>query len=449
MSAIEVMRLALARWDDAALARAARLAEGTRGGIETRLAALWVAWLRGEPCREEDAAAIEADAGRARAADLVIDGASTRALALLEHDRIEEAIGVARRASRMASTEGLRGPRALAGLILARVRAVAGQSVHATRILESLGGWLPPAWSGWLACERLLASGIETARIATDDDCPATRAASALAATLDAALRGDRAAFDASAAHLRATTSALGPIARRARAAIGLLDPALDADTLDEEIAEFVRGEGARLPLGLGGLGASGAHDDATAWILRTPARAGRRVARAGLALAGASAIAATQRRTGREDVALAMLALAGDEGVELERLHRRVYRTPYEPETHDATLRVLAHRIGARLGSVGRVHASAGRVALVVGEAIVVPDPRCALSIEDRVLHALARRGRSTARDVASELEVPLRSVQQAIRELVEDGACREEPQGRTVEYVVEDTTYTEPTDA
>ncbi|UJR84588.1 helix-turn-helix domain-containing protein [Sandaracinus amylolyticus] len=447
MSAIEVMRLALARWDDVALARAARLAEGSRGAIETRLAALWVAWLRGEPCREEDAAAIEADAGRMRAADLVIDGASTRALALLDHDRVEEAIGVARRASRMASTEGLRGPRALAGVILARVRAVAGQSVHATRILESLGGWLPPAWSGWLASERLLASGIETA-IAEDDASPAARAASAIAATLEAALRGDRATFDASAAHLRATSATLGPIARRARAAIGLLDAAIDADTLDEDVAEFVRGEGARLPLGLGGLGASGVHDDATAWILRTPGRAGRRIARAGLALAGASAISATQRRTGREDVALAMIALAGDEGVELERLHRRVYRTPYEPESHDATLRVLAHRIGARLGSAGRVHASAGRVALVVSDAVVVPDPRCALSIEDRVLHALARRGRSTARDVAAELEVPLRSVQQAIRELVEDGACREEPQGRTVEYVVEDTTYTEPTD-
>ncbi|UJR87341.1 MULTISPECIES: helix-turn-helix transcriptional regulator [Sandaracinus] len=447
MSAIEAMRFALARWDGAGLARAARLAEGARGELETRLATLWLAWLRGTPWREEDAASIESDAGKLRAADLVIDGASTRAIALLHQDRIEEAIGVARRAARMASTEGLRGPHALAAVTLARVRAAAGQPVHATRILESLGGWVSPAWSGWLACERLLVSGAIGTGTEADDACPAARAASALAAVLEAAMRGDRRAFDTSAASLRVTTAALGPISRRAHAMTGLLDPHLDPDTLDEDVAEFVRGEGASLPLGLGGLGVSGAHDDATAWILRTPRGAGRRVARAGLALAGASPIVATQRRTGREDVALAMLALAGDEGVEYAQLHRRVYRTPYESGIHDATLRVLAHRIGARLGSAGRVQARAGRVALMVSEAVVVPDPRCALSMEDRVLNVLARHGRSTAREVAAELDAPLRTVQQALRELVEDGACREEPQGRKLEYVVEDTAYSEPT--
>lgn len=451
MSALEVMRLGLARWDDSAISRASRLTDGPRGALETRLGALWIAWLRGETWNEDDASHLELEAGRLRASDLVIDAATTRAIALVEQDRIEEAIAVARRASRMASTEGLRGPRALAGLVLARVRASAGHTEHATRILESLGGWLPPAWSGWLACERALASGIEIARgaiLLLEPSDLASRAAIALGAVLERALDGDRARFaDASTALLR-ETDRVGPIARRARATIALLDPTLDPDTLDVGIADFVRGEGARLPLGLGGLGVSGAGDDATAWIVRGPGSAGRRVARAGLALVSAGSIAATQRRTGREDVGLAVLALAGDEGVTSALLHRRVYRTAYEPELHDAALRVLAHRIGARLGDVGRVHVGAGRLALRLTQTILVPDPRCALSIEDRVLHALARRGRCTARDVATALDVPLRSVQGAIRELVEDGACREEPQGRRVEYVVEDTTYSDPTD-
>lgn len=451
MSALEVMRVALARWDPAAIAQVSALAEGKRGALEQRLGALWIRWLeQALPFgAEAEVAAIEAEAGPLRAPDVRVDAASTRALILHEEERLEEALGAARRAARMAATEGLRAPRTLASLILARIRAGLGQAVHATRITESLAGWASPEWSGWIACERLFASGLGVAEFAlapvADASAP-SEAARALVAMMRAARQRKRAELGRQAALLSATPV----LVRRVRAALGLLDPAIDPDDLEPAVAEFVRGEGGILPLGLSGLGAPDeGGEDSTAWILRPPGAPGRRIARLGLSLAEAPPLPASQRRTGREDVALAVLALAGDEGVPYATLIRRVYRAAYAPELHDAKLRVLGHRVGARLGALGHVRASHGQLALHVESPVLVPDPRCALGPEDRVLHALARRGRASSRELAEELAIPLRTVQSAVRELLEDGACREEPRGRSVQYVVEDTTYAEPTDA
>ena len=450
MSALEVMRVALARWDPAAIARVSALAEGKRGALEQRLGALWIRWLEQAlaPGAESEAAAIEAEAGHLRAPDVRVDAATTRALILHEEERLEEALAIARRAARMAATEGLRTPRILASLVLARIRAALGQAVHATRITESLAGWASPEWSGWIACERLFVSGLGVAEHAlapvVDTSTP-SEAARALVAMMNAARQSQRSELSRQAAFL-ATVPVL---VRRVHAALGLLDPAIDPDRLEPAVAEFVRGEGGILPLGLSGLGAPDEGDDSTAWILRRAHAPGRRLARLGLSLAGTPPLAASQRRTGREDVALAVLALAGDEGVSYATLVRRVYRAAYAPELHDAKLRVLGHRVGARLGASGQVGASHGQLALHVESPILVPDPRCALGPEDRVLHALARRGRASARELAEELAIPLRTVQGAVRELLEDGACREEPHGRSVQYVVEDTTYAEPTEA
>lgn len=440
MSGLEVMRTALARWDAGGISRASALLEGARGALEQRLGALWVAWLRGDAASEDEAHAIAAEASQQRCADILVDATSTRALLLQDDEHLDEALAVARRAARMAATEALPGPRALGSLVLARVRAAAGQSVHATRILESLAGWAPSPWAGWIACERLLVGGSSPAPL-IDDDAP-SRSARALDDLLSAAARGER---DAVLAHARALEPA-PVLRRRVRAALGLLDPSIAPESLEVAVAEFVRGEGAFIPLGLTGLGAP-REGDAAVWILRRPGRPGRRVARLGLPLTGVPPMPATQRRTGREDAALALLALAPDDGVPYRTLFRRVYRAAYVPEQHDATLRVLAHRIGARLGSFGRVQAGGAHLTLSIDAPLLVPDPRCALRPEDRVLHALARRGRASARELASELDVPLRTVQSAIRELVEDGACREEPHGRSVHYIVEDTTYSEPT--
>ncbi|MEM9192403.1 MAG: helix-turn-helix domain-containing protein [Myxococcota bacterium] len=76
-----------------------------------------------------------------------------------------------------------------------------------------------------------------------------------------------------------------------------------------------------------------------------------------------------------------------------------------------------------------------------------MTPDPRCAKSIDDRILRTLAESGMSNARATAEKLGAPLRSVQHALKRLVDEGACFVEKQGRAVHYRIEDTTFFEPT--
>ena len=56
-------------------------------------------------------------------------------------------------------------------------------------------------------------------------------------------------------------------------------------------------------------------------------------------------------------------------------------------------------------------------------------------------------RQGAASARDAALRLGVSLRAAQGALKELSSSGACQLRRDGRTVEYVVEDTVFSEPT--
>jgi predicted ArsR family transcriptional regulator len=60
-------------------------------------------------------------------------------------------------------------------------------------------------------------------------------------------------------------------------------------------------------------------------------------------------------------------------------------------------------------------------------------------------LLRHLATPGGATARELAERLDVPLRSVQQALKELTADGACVSAREGRKVAYTIEDTTFCE----
>jgi DNA-binding transcriptional ArsR family regulator len=78
----------------------------------------------------------------------------------------------------------------------------------------------------------------------------------------------------------------------------------------------------------------------------------------------------------------------------------------------------------------------------------IAIPDPTTATDLRELVLRFLAENGgRASARDVAEALGVPLRTVQDALGQLVGDESCRRERSGRTHEYALEDTTFFAPT--
>jgi hypothetical protein len=83
--------------------------------------------------------------------------------------------------------------------------------------------------------------------------------------------------------------------------------------------------------------------------------------------------------------------------------------------------------------------------IALVLREAIVVRDMRCVLPVADRVLRSLALLGASSANSAAASLRMPLRTVQAVLQQLVAEGACTIERDGRRIAYRIEDTTFTE----
>ena len=71
------------------------------------------------------------------------------------------------------------------------------------------------------------------------------------------------------------------------------------------------------------------------------------------------------------------------------------------------------------------------------------VVDPRCQQPFHDVVLRYLAGAGSASAKELASRLDVPLRTVQMALREMTEEGICLAAKEGRRVFYTVEDTTF------
>jgi hypothetical protein len=143
------------------------------------------------------------------------------------------------------------------------------------------------------------------------------------------------------------------------------------------------------------------------------------------------------------------------------------VYGFPFVAHRHQAVLDVLCMRMRGLLGDAGEIRrdlagaspasaapdqtTSRGRPSLALSllTPIIVPDMRCALPMADRVLRALAKLGNTSASGAADALRMPLRTVQAVLQELVAEGACSIEREGRRVSYRVEDTTFTEVTSA
>ncbi len=143
----------------------------------------------------------------------------------------------------------------------------------------------------------------------------------------------------------------------------------------------------------------------------------------------------------------MAALALAGPEGLPDSGLFEKAYEFEFVSSLHAGILDVLVHRMRARLEGAATVHRNSGRLRLEPHGILVLPDPRCVEHVEDRLLRVIARHGGVTTRQAAQELDVSVRTAQLALRRLLESGDCVLNRDGRRVEYLVEDTTFTEPT--
>jgi hypothetical protein len=357
---------------------------------------------------------------------LAIEAMVQRALVELECGDRMRVIALGRQASRMAASEGLLQLEYLANLALARIRRRTSSSHLAVRILSSLREVVPPIWRGWIAWELALAGHVE---------------GGPLEAATHAATAGDADRFRG-AIDQRLRSIGFDPLAREVRVFGEMVDP----DASSSEAAPWLEGTEHELPLGI----ADPLRDPlSVAYVAARPRARSRRMLRVGLPLLGPRAfVIASSLRGRRAHEALAISALGGPDGVEIDRLFRALYGSSLEDITHEEVFRGLVHRMRAEVGDAAEVARTTDRIMLVPHVPLALPDPRSERSLADRILAFVAsRNGRATAKEVATALGVPLRTVQRTLGTLVDEGACAAEPDGRRTEYVVEDTTFHEPT--
>lgn len=467
LACVHAERAALVTWDGAALAAFLDVHTALVGADPAARTALrrgraWSQLLRGEVASlEAEGKALYAEGAQARDASVVIDATLLRALGALTLGDVDSATNMARRASRMARTEGLRAERLLASLVLARVRRRGGRPHLATRILEATGPLAPPPWQGWLRWERSLAGWrpvvdrpLEVDRgLADAPDAPSTRAARALLRWLAAAHAGQRGSADAARDVVLREAADFADLATEASALAGALDPCVSVDALPESVRAWARGGVDETPAGLHGIVGppDGPADSTIASVICRPGDVPRRVLRVAVPLLGDDPsivrLERTRLRRGRVDTAVAALALAGDEGLSDAELFEKAYEFEFVTALHAGILDVLVHRMRARVEDSATVHRQAGRLRLDPHGGLVLPDPRCVEHVEDRLLRVIARHGGVTTRQAAQELDVSVRTAQLALRRLLASGDCVLNRDGRRVQYLVEDTTFTEPT--
>jgi len=328
--------------------------------------------------------------------------------------------------------------------VLARFRRQTAKFHLACRILSALRRFASPPWHRWIDWELTFAGGggaLETP----------SAPASALRAQIGAAARGDRAAFD----HASRAGVAFAPHERDLERLRIAIDPSCRLETAEPALGAWLHGALDRAPGGVEGACLDtemGSDDEATlAYVVAVPGRSARRVMRAGLALvsdrAALGALAARPSQA-RLDVAAAVLALAGPEGIAPETFFRAAYGFAFVHSRHRSVLDSLVHRLRQRHGGEAEIERTGDALRWITHRTTIVPDPRSRIGVGDRLLRLLAAR-RRTARAAAQELGVPLRTLQLVLRDLVDDGVCRAHKTGRHVVYLVEDTTFSEPTGA
>ncbi len=406
------------------------------GWAEATLARAFRGWLEAEYTVAEHLAEAAADAAKATGnAAVRVDAEAVMALSAAAAD---VATSRARRASRMARAEALLQQEYLANLILARVRRHNGRAHLSVRILGSLTQVVPEVWQPWVGLELALAGGASL-----------PRGQAPLSGLVDAARAGDRAGFTEAATRIRETVAACAPIAGEVAAYLAMIDIGA---ALPDDVFPWAMGMSPDAPHGIRDVREGGTRGT---WVSVSPGRPARRILGTGIGLLADAVVIRSSRRGTRTEESVARLALEPD-GMDERAFFEAVYGFPFAVGEHEEVLRGLLHRMRGAVAEAAEItrdpSAASGETSgeilrLVPRRTFVVEDPRCQEPLADRVLDRLAAsNGRATAKELTAALRVPLRTVQRSLGQLVDDGACHAEPDGRRTEYVVEDTTFSEP---
>jgi hypothetical protein len=401
------------------------------GGARLRLSRAWFDLACGPPFERSDEPSISEERDPA----VVIEAASLEAMRASAARDLAEATKIARRASRMARTESFPEEEYLANVVLSRVRRLAGRPHLAARILGALDRVAPDAWRPWIGWELVLAGASDVSDRARGFTAALLEWSRAIGAADFAAIaRSRRELGDRVHGELRRDLETV-------EALLGLSDP-------EERTRAWIFGEVHAVVDGLHGFGAGETGAEA-AMVLAAPGTRARRI----LTIAArchaerAAILPAGPGRQARTEATIALLALAGEGGLDEDDLFRHIYGFEYKPELHRAVRNMLLHRVRGRLEEVATLERSGRMVRVLPLRAFLVPDPRCSPPPEDAVLLAIARWGRVSPKDTATRLGIPLRTAQAILRRLADEGVFRVEADGRALFYTLEDTTFREPT--
>ncbi len=422
---------------------------GPESLLAARLVPCWAALASGEAAQaHEHSGALLRDAAKSAAPAVVVEAHAVRALASIALGDHTEALALARHASLVGRSEGLPQLEFFVHLALARARRHARQPHLALRILEALAQLATPPWRAWLAWEQQLAGGA-LGDLTAAPESRARRAAESLAGALEAAKAGDNAAFAQQRQLVTQAVSGFAPLRLEADEVWAAIDPRLPAPS--SELGAFREGTSVLAPAAIHGLRLRGSDDDesAAAYVLLEPEQRGARLLHFGVPLFETPdrvRIKQSQRKEGRVETLLAILALEPSSGLPESQVFREAYGFDFVPEIHRGVFDVLLHRARSAVEGVARLERVHGQLSLHAQAKLLLPDPRVSQRTTDRLLRLLSERGRASAKDAAGALGVSLRTAQAALAELSESGACETAKEGRSVAYVVEDTVFSEP---
>ncbi|MEM9190966.1 MAG: hypothetical protein AAGF12_17405 [Myxococcota bacterium] len=364
-----------------------------------------------------------------------IEAACIRALGRLEGGALEEARALARSASRMARTEDFPQSQYLSNLVLSRIRRFEGAPHLALRITDALAAVVSSPWGSWVAWEQALSGRIPTVA------APESEGFRELLASAQA---GDLAGFDRAGESL--LRGARWPGRRHAlKANLAVLDPRVSAAAMPEEVRAFCDARG-DAPGIVCGICTAGDFAAAGVLLLLLPDGRFRRIAGLGERLAR-TLLGIDHEPLSSSRTQLAIGALATNDSVSRDALFRKIYGFAFDVDLHDGLFRTLRYRVRKWLGDRGEMRLEGDDFRLELREPLLIPDPRCEESLEDRMLRYLARTEHQSAQEASRELGVPLRTAQGALQALIASGSVEGRRKGRRIEYRVEDTTFSEPT--
>ena len=394
--------------------------------------------LHGKASALSELERIEADARAAQGPILVVDAVTAQArLLCTQLGASHDALSRARRALRMAGAESSPFQELTACIVLGAARRAEGKAHLTRRTLAMVTPLLPSALLGWAHLEGVLCGLAGPSRpVQSPIDTVAAALADACTASTHEPWERARLAADSAEGG-----QALRDLAACALCLLGAHEP---TELAERWVDGWVDGQVHDAPLGLLAVGGFSAQRGAPAFVFADPRSSRpRRVLAAALTRLAPQTVldpdAAPQERT---VMAIAKLLLQ-EEALEESLFFQELYGFPFESALHRPVLNKLLSRARSLLGETATLHRDSGTLRLETHQSLAIWDPRCAPSLENRLMVALGSQPRS-ASGVAEGLGYSKRAIQMALKRLVEDGACRPVTHGREVVYVLEDTALT-----